>query len=143
MKTTGTNSENDKNILISMVREIAKSFTGEQSTKNWADDALRFDIPPLAVQGKKKSYEIFENAFRQLRFIKVEILSINTFINGDMGIVCTIQRWDSVLKDGTVNPSSLIRQTNCFEHKNDIWKLIHQHDSMPSGEGWDGKIISE
>ena len=38
--------ENDKEILISMVKEMAESFTGKQSTKNWADNALWFDIPP-------------------------------------------------------------------------------------------------
>lgn len=143
MNRINDNLENDKGILISMVKEMAESFTGKQSTKNWADNALWFDIPPIAVRGKEKSCEIFENAFRQLKSIKVEILSTDVFINGNMGIVCTVQRWNSVLKDGTVNPASLIRQTNCFERKNGFWKLIHQHDSMPAGGTWDGQIINE
>lgn len=140
---TNTGLDNDKNILISMVNEMAQSFTGEKSTQHWADEALWFDIPPMAVRGKLKSCEIFEKAFRQLQSIKVEILSTDIFINGDIGIVCTIQQWNSVLKDGTINEASLVRQTNCFERTNGVWKLIHQHDSIPAGDGWDGKILSQ
>lgn len=141
MNTQNDSLEKDKEILLSMVNEMAQSFTGKQSTRNWADNALWFDVPPIAVRGKEKSCGIFENAFRQLKSIKVEILSTDIFINGNIGIVCTIQKWNSELKDGTINEASLIRQTNCFERQNGVWKLIHQHDSIPAGEGWDGKII--
>ena len=132
--------EKDKGILISIVKEMAESFTGMQSTKHWAEDALWFDIPPIAVKGKEKSCEIFENAFRQLKSIEVEILSIEVVINGDMGIVCSVQRWNIIMKDDA-EKSLMVRQTNCFERRNNEWKLIHQHDSTPAGGNWDGKIL--
>ena len=134
--------ENDKEILISIVKEMAESFTGIQSTKHWAEDALWFDIPPAAVKGKEKSCEVFENAFRQLESIRVEILSTEVFVNGDMGLVCSVQQWIIVPKNGTEN-ALMVRQTNCFERRNGVWELIHQHDSIPAGGSWDGKILTK
>ena len=133
--------EKDKEILISIVSEMAESFTGLQSTKHWADDALWFDIPPIAVKGKEKSCGIFENAFRQLKTIKVKILSTEVFVNGNMGFVCSIQQWNIVPKNDAENILT-VRQTNCFERRNGIWQLIHQHDSIPAGGNWDGEIIT-
>jgi ketosteroid isomerase-like protein len=121
---------------------MAESVTGAQSTKHWAEDALWFDIPPVAVKGKEKSCEVFENAFRQLQSIKVEMLSAEVFINGDMGVMCSVQRWSIVDKNSTESVL-MVRQTNCFERRNSEWKLIHQHDSIPAGGNWDGKIITE
>jgi len=138
METT----EKDKEILVSLVKEMTESFTGLQSTKHWAEDALWFDIPPMAVKGKEKSCEVFENAFRQLEKINVEIRSIEVFVNGDMGVVCSVQQWTILPKNGTENVL-MVRQTNCFERRDGVWELIHQHDSIPAGGNWDGEIISK
>jgi ketosteroid isomerase-like protein len=134
--------EKDKEILISIVKEMAESFTGIQSTKHWAEDVLWFDTPPIAVKGKEKSCEVFENAFRQLKTIKVKILSTEVFINGNMGFVCSVQQWRKKKKNGMEN-TLMVRQTNCFERRNGVWELIHQHDSIPAGGNWDGKILTK
>ena len=134
--------EKNKEILVSIVKEISESFTGMQSTKHWAEDALWFDIPPIAVRGKEKSCEVFENAFRQLKTIDTKILSTEVFMNGDMGVVCSVQQWNIVPQSGEAK-TLMVRQTNCFERRNGIWKLIHQHDSIPAGGNWDGKIATE
>ena len=39
--------EKDREIIISIVKEMAESMTGAQSTRHWAADVLWFDIPPL------------------------------------------------------------------------------------------------
>ena len=137
METT----EKDKEVLLSIVKEMADSFTGIQSTRHWAEDMLRFDIPPKAVKGKEKSCEVFENAFRQLETINVKILSTEVFINGNMGLVCSVQQWRIVPKNSLEN-NLMVRQTNCFERRNGVWELIHQHDSIPVGSNWDGKILT-
>ena len=62
-------------------------------------------------------------------------------MNGDMGIVCTVQRVKIVLKNGDTK-NSLVRQTDCFERRDGEWKLIHEHASFPAGGEWDGKIIA-
>ncbi len=41
----------DKNALLAIVKEMTESFTGAQSTRHWAEDALWFDIPPFASRG--------------------------------------------------------------------------------------------
>jgi hypothetical protein len=55
-----------------------------------------------------------------------------------MGLVCTIQRVNVVLKTGDAK-RLVVRDTDCFEKRNGEWKLIHQHASVPSGGDWDGK----
>jgi hypothetical protein len=36
----------------------------------------------------------------------------------------------------------MVRQTDCFERRNNQWLLIHEHASFPAGGEWDGKIIT-
>jgi len=140
--TNSLSTEKDKNILLSIVEEIAKSMTGAQSTKHWADNALWFDVAPFASKGIEPAYEEFDKAFSRLQSCKVDILETETFINGDMGVVCSVQRWNTTGKDGTVNPPMLIRQTDCFKRQNGEWKVIHEHSSAPISSGWDGRIVS-
>lgn len=135
--------DDNKKIMLAIVDEISKSMTGAQSTRHWADNAVWFDIPPFASKGIKPAVKVFDEAFGQLNSIRVEFLETETFINGDMGVVCTIQRWQIELKDGSTPPPVLVRQTNCFERQNGEWKVIHEHSSIPSSPGWDGKFVTE
>lgn len=136
------NTQKDKEILISIVEEMSKSMTGAQSTKHWADNAMWFDIAPFASQGIKPAKKAFDDAFDHLKTCEIEILETETFINGDMGVVCMVQRWNTATKDGTVNPPMLVRQTDCFERQNGEWKVIHEHTSVPVAE-WDGKVVTD
>jgi hypothetical protein len=36
-----------------------------------------------------------------------------------------------------------IRETDCFERRDNEWQLIHQHASIPAGGEWDGKIVTD
>lgn len=135
--------EQDKQVLHSIIKEISQSMTGEQSTRHWAENAVWYDIPPFASMGIKPAYNKFNEAFSQLKSIDVRILETDTYINGDMGVVCSIQEWTTVTKDGVSNPPMFVRQTNCFERQNGEWKVIHEHSSIPAGNDWDGKIITE
>lgn len=81
---------------------------GAQSTRHWGD-ILWFDVAPFASKGVKPAYEEFDKVFGQLQSIRVDILETD---------VCSVQKWTTVIKDGTVNPSMLIRQTDCFEKQN-------------------------
>ena len=60
-------------------------------------------------------------------------------MNGDMGIVCTIQELNIVLKNGDTK-QMLVRETDCFEKRDNDWQLIHQHASVRAGGEWDRKI---
>ena len=62
-------------------------------------------------------------------------------MNGNMGVVCTIQGVSVVLKTGDQR-RLVVRETDCFEKRNGEWKLIHQHASVPSGGDWDGKVTT-
>ena len=132
---------NDKETLISIVKEMADSMTGAQSTKHWADDALWFDIPAFASKGIEPARKMFDRVFSGFKSCKIEILEEEVTINGDMGIVCTIQRVNIVLKNGETK-NSLVRQTDCFERRGGKWQLIHEHASFPAGGAWDGKITT-
>jgi ketosteroid isomerase-like protein len=131
----------DREILISIVKEMAESMTGAQSTKHWAEDVLWFDIPPFASKGIQPALKMFDKVFSSFRSCKIDILETDIMLNGNMGIVCTIQKVNIVLKNGDTK-LALARQTDCFEKHNNEWQLIHQHASFPSGGEWDGKFIT-
>jgi ketosteroid isomerase-like protein len=136
-----TNQLSDKEILTSIVKEMAESMTGAQSTKHWAEDVLWFDIPPFASRGVQPALKMFDRVFSSFKSCKIDILEEHVMINGDMGIVCTIQRVKIELKNGD-KKNSLVRQTDCFERRGGEWQLIHEHASFPAGGEWDGKIVT-
>ena len=141
MKTNSSNLEKDKEILINMVRDMTKSMTGRQSTMNWAENALWFDIAPFASKGIKPAVNMFDNVFNQLASCDIEILEHEIFINEGMAIICSVQSLKVVKNDGIVLPTRIIRQTDCFEKQTGVWKLIHEHTSAPIGGDWDGIIV--
>ena len=140
--TSSTDSQQrDREILTSIVKEMTESMTGAQSTKHWAEDVVWFDIPPFASRGIQPALEMFDRVFSGFKSCNVDILEEDVTINGDMGIVCTIQRVSIVLKSGDTK-QALVRQTDCFERRAGEWRLVHEHASFPAGGEWDGKIIT-
>ena len=139
--TSTTNTEKDRAAIVSIVKEMSESMTGAQSTKHWAKDALWFDTPPFASRGLEPAVEMFDKVFGSFRSCHVDILETEGFLNGDMGVVCTIQRIDIVFKTGD-KKSLLVRETDCFEKRAGKWQLVHQHASVPAGGAWDGKIVT-
>ena len=131
----------DQETLFSIVKEMSESMTGAQSTRHWADDALWFDIPPFASKGVQPALKFFDRVFSNFRSCQVDILEVDSVVNGNMGVVCTVQKVNVVLKSGDTK-LLLVRETDCFEKRGGDWKLIHQHASVPSGGEWDGKIVS-
>lgn len=129
---------NDKQIIENIIREIAKSFSGEQSTKDWTEETIWFDAAPYACVGADKARKVFDEAFGNLKSCDVTILDIRTRINGDSALVCSVQKWDTVNKDGSTNPPFMMRQTDYLEKINSEWKVLHEHTSMAND--WDGKI---
>lgn len=132
--------ENDKQTLVAIVREMSESMTGAQTTRHWAEDALWFDIPAFASRGVQPALTFLDKVFGSFQSCKVELLEIDTVVNGNMGIVCTVQRINVALKNGATK-QLLARETDCFEKRNDQWQLIHQHASVPAGGDWDGRIV--
>lgn len=133
--------DSDKQAIVAIVKEMAESMTGAQSTRHWASDALWFDIPPFASKGVQPAREMFDRVFAGFESCHVDILDTEVMLNGDMGIVCTVQRVNIVLKNCTAK-QMVVRETDCFERRNGKWQLIHQHASAPAGGDWDGRIIT-
>ena len=141
---TGTTDSvaKDKEALVAIVKEMSESMTGAQSTKHWAEDALWFDIPAFASRGVFPALRFFDKVFANFESCRVDFLETDAVVNGNMGVVCTIQRVNVVLKSGATKVL-LARETDCFEKRGGKWQLIHQHASVPSGGEWDGKITTE
>ena len=129
---------NDKQIVENIVKEIAKSFSGAESTKNWTKETIWFDAAPYACVGAEKAKKVFDEAFGNLKSCKVEILDMRTRVLGDAALVCSVQKWDTVNKDGSVNPPFMMRQTDYLEKQDGKWKVLHEHTS--AAQDWDGKI---
>ena len=132
---------NDKQAMLSVVKEMADSMTGEQSTRHWAADALWFDIPPFASKGVEPARAMFDRVFGGFKSCHVDILNTEVMLDGNMGIVCTVQKVDVVLKNGDAK-HMIVRQTDCFQRQEGEWRLIHEHASVPAGGDWDGKIVT-
>lgn len=133
--------EKDIEVLQSIVREMAASMSGEESTRHCAEDAIWFDIGATASKGVTPAYKEFDEAFSNLASCDVTIKEMDVLITERMGIVCTIQSWDLITKKDNEKSNLLVRQTDCFEKQNGEWKLIHQHSSTPAGGEWDGKYV--
>ncbi|HEY1977989.1 MAG TPA: nuclear transport factor 2 family protein [Candidatus Baltobacteraceae bacterium] len=133
--------DSDEQAIVSIVKEMAESMTGTQSTRHWAEDALWFDIPAFASKGVQPALKMFDKVFGGFASCKVDILDMEVMLNGNMGIVCTVQKVNIVLKSGE-SKLVLARQTDCFEKRNNEWRLIHQHASVPAGGNWDGNIVT-
>ena len=136
-----TVQDKDREAIIAIVKEMAESMTGAQSTRHWAVDALWFDIPPFASKGIPPALNMFDKVFSGFTSCTVEFLEMDVMGNGTMGIVCTVQKITIVLKNGETR-LVVARQTDCFEKRENDWQLIHQHASVPAGGDWDGTIIT-
>jgi ketosteroid isomerase-like protein len=135
------NRQHDKKVLTGIVKDMTQSMTGAQSTKHWADDALWYDIPAFASKGIEPALKMFDRVFSGFKSCKIDILEEEVTVNGDMGIVCTVQKVHIVLKNGDAK-NMIVRQTDCFERRDGEWQLIHEHASAPAGGEWDGKIFT-
>ena len=140
MEVKTVSTEQDKKALLAIVEEMSKSTTGAQSTKQWAPEAIWFDVPPFASMGVEPARKQFDKEFGAVSSFVAEILRTEIVVNGDMGIVCSVQRWSVVDKSGIARPPMLIRATDCFERRDGRWRVIHEHSSLPTGGGWDGTI---
>lgn len=67
---------NDKQVIESIIRNIAASFSGEQSTRDWTDETIWFDASPYACVGKDKAAKVFDEAFGNLKSCNVTILNM-------------------------------------------------------------------
>lgn len=73
----------DKDLVEKIVRDIAKSFSGAESTKDWTRETIWFDAAPYASVGIENAKKVFDEAFGNLKSCDVEILDMRTFINGN------------------------------------------------------------
>lgn len=133
-------SESDKRAIESIVKEMAESMSGTQSTRHWAKDALWFDIPAFASRGVIPAREFFDKVFATFESCNVDFLELDVMLGGTMAVACSVQRVNVVLKAGG-SKSMVVRETDCFEKKSNGWELIHQHASVPAGGAWDGRIV--
>ncbi len=134
--------EKDKEMLLSMVKSMTESLTAAQSTEHWAEDVLWFDIPPFVSKGIAPAIKMFDSVFKNFKSCKINILETEVILGDEMGIICTIQKVEILLQNG-IAKTLFVRETDCFKKFDDIWKLVHQHASVPSGGDWDGKIITD
>ncbi|MBR1733931.1 MAG: hypothetical protein IJ730_00530 [Alphaproteobacteria bacterium] len=73
----------DKEQVEKIVREIGKSFSGAESTKDWTSETIWFDAAPYASVGVENAKAEFDKAFGNLKSCDVEILDMRTFLSGD------------------------------------------------------------
>ena len=131
----------DKEALFSIVKEMTESMTGAQSTRHWAEDALWFDIPPFASRGIQPASQFFDRVFGSFRSCKIDILETDVVINGNMGLVCTIQRSERRTKDRRCETAHGARNRLLREAKRRV-EIDSSTRLRPLGGDWDGKVTT-
>lgn len=129
----------DKETVEKIIKDIAASFSGVDSTKDWTDETIWFDAAPFACVGKENAKPVFDEAFGNLKSCDVTITDMKTRINGDSALICSVQEWATVNKDGSENPVFIMRQNDYLEKIDGEWKVLHEHTS--TADGWDGSIV--
>lgn len=66
--------------------------------------------------GLAPARKLFDDTFANFESCKVDIHELDATVNGDMGIVCTVQSTNIVLKSGATK-HVMARQTDCFERR--------------------------
>jgi hypothetical protein len=61
--------------------------------------------PTICLAGCSACTEFFDRAFSSSQSYKVDILKMDVIVNGNMGLVCTIQRVSVVLETSDRKPS--------------------------------------
>ena len=82
----------DKQTIETIVRNIVASFSGADSTKDWTDETIWFDVAPYACIAKSKARVKFDDAFGNLSSCKVHILNMETRINKNSALVCSVRQ---------------------------------------------------
>jgi ketosteroid isomerase-like protein len=75
----------------------------------------------LCLGGYSACLKFFDRVFGSFQSCKVDILETDVVVNGNMGLVCTIQTVSVVLKTGDAK-RLVVRETDCFERRNGGWK---------------------
>lgn len=122
---------NDKHILIEIVKEMTDAQTAAQIMKHWADDVIWFDITARFLKGYDAVYAEFDEQFNKLEKCGATIDYLDCQIGGDLGIVTTTQKFWAIYKGTGQKVEMITRQTDCFSRRDGVWKLTHQHISLP------------
>ncbi len=124
--------EEDRQTLTAIVEDMAKAQTADQIMRHWADDVVWFDLTAHALRGYAAVHAEFSEQFDRLASCEAKILQTDCWVNGDLGIVATVQDFHAVTKEPGPDHQLKTRQTDCFERRDGRWLLVHQHISMPS-----------
>ena len=122
----------DQEYLIGVTREMARAQNADQIMRFWAQDVIWFDITAESLRGYDKVKSEFSAQFDKLVSCDADILEIDCFVSGDIGIVCSRQKFHAVPKSGDQDHHLTTRQTDCFRRDHGEWELIHQHISLPT-----------
>lgn len=63
--------------------------------------------------------------------VGVEFGDIKTFSSGDIAVACAIVTYMEMSESGEIVRSMQNRLTWVVHHKDSVWKIVHQHSSVP------------
>lgn len=122
----------DKEILINLTKEMGLAQTGDEITKSWHKDAVWFDLQFYRMKGLDNCRNEFNSQFSKISNVQTDFPEIEAFVYGNIGFVRSIQRFRCDDLNGKLMCDFLTRQTDCYIKENGVWKLLHQHVSIPA-----------
>lgn len=109
---------------------MGEAQTAEDISKSWHENMSWFDFGQSEIRGLDHVYKDNVRQFGKIRNITTGFPIIDARASGDCGFVFSQQHFHCENVGGG-EVSITTRQTDCFVREDGVWKLIHQHLSLP------------
>ena len=104
----------------------------DRMMKLYSPDILLFDMrPPFRIQGADAYRKRWEDCFPYMPGkIGTDLREVKILVSGDMAFATCFNR----LSDGVSGKpigNTWVRATLCFQRMDGVWKVVHEHASVP------------
>ncbi len=120
----------DKDIIVGITREISSALDADRIIAHFAEDATWFHITDRYIRGYDNIYNEFKEQLSSLEFYEPSIVEMNCNVSGNLGVISSIHDILVRGKGHTSNMRLIVRNTDCYEKRNDEWKIVHKHTSL-------------
>jgi uncharacterized protein (TIGR02246 family) len=105
-------------------------------------DLVVYDMPPplkyTSKEDFKKSWEKWFSSVFDFP-VQYDVIEMSVYTSKDIAFAYGIIYMCGIFKEDKQRVESTIRHTTCLRKKNNKWRIIHDHYSVPIGE--DGKAL--
>jgi len=121
----------DETAIAEIEHEMASAQSVEGVTRTWDDNVVYYDIQPGGAVGKEAATALIAEQFRGVKNLRTKILQRTVRAEGTIGYAFSTQNFISDVTTGGPPLNFIFRETDIFVKREDKWRLVHQHLSVP------------